>query len=100
MDRPKVNRKWEEPKSVKEYPVGSTCEAGNLTTINAGWRVFKPIIDTDKCVMCLKCFLFCPDGVIDKSGDKLTIDYDYCKGCGVCEHECKPRAIKMVKEEK
>jgi len=51
-------------------------------------------------VMCLRCFLVCPDGVIDKSGDELVIDYDYCKGCGVCAHECRPKCIEMVKEEK
>jgi pyruvate ferredoxin oxidoreductase delta subunit len=23
---------------------------------------------------------------------------DYCKGCGICAHECWPRAIAMVEE--
>jgi pyruvate ferredoxin oxidoreductase delta subunit len=23
---------------------------------------------------------------------------DYCKGCGICSHECWPRAIAMVEE--
>jgi pyruvate ferredoxin oxidoreductase delta subunit len=23
---------------------------------------------------------------------------NYCKGCGICSHECWPRAIKMVGE--
>jgi pyruvate ferredoxin oxidoreductase delta subunit len=23
---------------------------------------------------------------------------NYCKGCGICAHECWPRAIKMVGE--
>jgi pyruvate ferredoxin oxidoreductase delta subunit len=23
---------------------------------------------------------------------------DYCKGCGICAHECWPRAISMVEE--
>lgn len=100
MDKPKINKDWKEPSRISEYPVGSTCEGGLLTSINAGWRVFKPVIDFDKCVNCLRCFLLCPDGVIDKSEDKLSIDYDYCKGCGVCAHECKLGAIQMFKEEK
>lgn len=99
MNRPKM-KKWTEPKTIKDYPMGSTCDSDHLTSINAGWRTFKPVINYDKCVNCLRCFLVCPDGVIDKSGERLEIDYDYCKGCGVCEHECKPRAIDMVKEEK
>ncbi|MFP3216806.1 MAG: 4Fe-4S binding protein, partial [Vulcanisaeta sp.] len=26
------------------------------------------------------------------------IDYDHCKGCGICAHECPVKAIKMVPE--
>lgn len=100
MDRPKVNKDWKEPERISKYPVGSTCDGGTLVTINAGWRVLRPVIDQEKCVNCLKCFLFCPDGVISKGEEKLTIDYDYCKGCGVCAYECKLGAIDMVKEEK
>jgi len=99
MDRPKV-KEWAAPKFVREFPLGSTCESGHLTSINAGWRTFKPVIDQDKCVNCLRCFLVCPDGVIDKSEEKLEIDYDYCKGCGICATECKLGAIEMVKEVK
>jgi pyruvate ferredoxin oxidoreductase delta subunit len=99
MDRPKV-KKWTMPKSVQEYPMGSTCESDHLISINAGWRTFRPVIDHEKCVNCLRCFLVCPDGAIDKSEEKLTIDYDFCKGCGICAVECKFNAIEMVKEEK
>lgn len=56
-------------------------------------RTFRPVIDTEKCVKCLRCFLVCPDGAIDKSGEHLEIDYDYCKGCGVCNRACKLGAI-------
>lgn len=99
MNRPKL-KNWTEPKSVSDYPLGSTCDSDHLTSINAGWRTYRPVIDHEKCVMCLRCFLVCPDGVIDKSTKPLTIDYDYCKGCGICAHECKFNCIEMVKEEK
>ncbi len=99
MDRPKV-KKWQEPNCVDNYPIGATCKSDHLVSVNSGWRTFKPVIDHDRCVMCLRCFLVCPDGVIDKSGEKLEIDYDYCKGCGVCAYECKPDCIDMVKEER
>lgn len=66
--------------------------------ISSGMRTFRPVIDTEKCVKCLRCFLVCPDGAIDKSGEHLEIDYDYCKGCGVCNRACKLGAITMVKE--
>lgn len=99
MNKPKL-KNWQEPESVSKYPLGSTCDSDNLTSINAGWRTFRPVIDEKKCVYCMRCFLVCPDGVIDKSGEKLDIDYDYCKGCGVCAYECKLNAITMVKEVK
>ena len=99
MNKPQV-KAWKAPSSVQEYPLGATCPSNHLTSINAAWRTYRPVINQDNCIMCLRCFLVCPDGVIDKSGDQLEIDYDYCKGCGVCAYECKFNAIDMVREEK
>jgi len=96
MDRPKIVS-YKDPERIEDYPCGA-FKAGHFVQGNAGWRVFRPVIDHDKCVMCLRCFLVCPDGVIDKSGEQLEIDYNFCKGCGVCAHECKVGAITMVRE--
>jgi 2-oxoisovalerate ferredoxin oxidoreductase delta subunit len=65
------------------------------------WRIFKPIIDKEKCIKCYRCWIFCPENTIriEKDGT-IVIDYDYCKGCGVCANECPVKAITMVKEEK
>lgn len=27
------------------------------------------------------------------------IDYDLCKGCGICVNECRPEALQLVREE-
>lgn len=94
MERPQVDRNY----TVKSIPQGPQTKSGVLIDVSSGMRTFRPVIDQDKCVKCLRCFLVCPDGTIDKSGDQLEIDYDYCKGCGVCCKECKPGAISMVKE--
>jgi Pyruvate/2-oxoacid:ferredoxin oxidoreductase delta subunit len=29
----------------------------------------------------------------------VKIDYDYCKGCGICAQECPAKAIRMVAEQ-
>jgi len=29
---------------------------------------------------------------------KYEINYDYCKGCGICANECPTKAIEMVPE--
>jgi 2-oxoacid:acceptor oxidoreductase delta subunit (pyruvate/2-ketoisovalerate family) len=63
------------------------------------WRVFRPIIDKSKCVKCLRCWIFCPEAsVLRTNDDTIGIDYEYCKGCGICAHECPKKAIKMVRE--
>lgn len=97
MNKPKM-KAWQEPVSVSAYPMGATCDSNHITSINAGWRTYRPVINQEKCVNCMRCFLVCPDGVIDKSGPELAIDYDFCKGCGVCAYECKLKAIDMVEE--
>lgn len=97
MNRPKL-KSWKYPEAISDFPMGATCKSDNLTSINAGWRTFRPVIDHSKCINCYRCFLVCPDGVIDKSGSQLEIDYDYCKGCGVCANECKLKAITMEEE--
>ena len=94
MDRPKADLSY----VVETLPLGPAFETGQLHVVSSGMRTFRPVIDTEKCVKCLRCFLVCPDGAIDKSGETLEIDYDYCKGCGVCRRACKPGAISMVKE--
>ena len=99
MPKPQIV-KYKMPESKKEMPLGPSSEAGVIIEPNAGWRVMKPIIDNSKCVMCLRCWLLCPDGVIDREKGTLEIDYNFCKGCGICSHECPQKAITMVKEGK
>ena len=86
------------PTSFATIPDTPSYEAGYLVTKNAGWRNVRPVIDTTKCVGCLNCYLYCPDGVIFREGSKVNIDYDFCKGCGICSKICKPGAIKMEAE--
>ncbi|MBW2005963.1 MAG: 4Fe-4S binding protein, partial [Deltaproteobacteria bacterium] len=36
---------------------------------------------------------------IYKGTVRLETDLDFCKGCGICAHECPTHAIEMVREE-
>ena len=47
------------------------------------------------CTHCDTCLLYCPDGVIRRSGDGYRIDVNYCKGCGMCVAECPRSAMEM-----
>ncbi len=91
----------------------STCyPAGHLVTRNAGWRNQRPVLAADLCAGCLQCYLYCPDGTIVRThatkeqlsaGDSavaaVAIDYDFCKGCGICAKACLFDAIAMISEE-
>lgn len=86
------------PAGIDEIPDNTSYEAGYLVTKNAGWRNHRPVINKDKCVGCLQCYLHCPDGVIFKKDGKVAIDYDFCKGCGICKRVCHVNAIEMEVE--
>jgi 2-oxoacid:acceptor oxidoreductase delta subunit (pyruvate/2-ketoisovalerate family) len=55
-----------------------------------------------RCTECDNCLIFCPDmSVLVKAqhGFGYSVDYDYCKGCGICFTECPRHAITMIDEE-
>jgi 2-oxoacid:acceptor oxidoreductase delta subunit (pyruvate/2-ketoisovalerate family) len=54
------------------------------------------------CFSCDNCYGVCPDNAVIKLGGRdepYAIDYDFCKGCGICAAECPCGAIEMVPEE-
>jgi 2-oxoacid:acceptor oxidoreductase delta subunit (pyruvate/2-ketoisovalerate family) len=69
------------------------------TTKTGAWRFRKPVWHAERCIPCNICYKFCPEGVIlvSKEGG-VQLDYDYCKGCGICSNECPRKAIEMVPE--
>ena len=77
-------------------------EAGSTKKYKTGdWRTYKPVIDKTKCIKCGKCWLNCPDACYTKNKDGFfDIDYDYCKGCLICEKECPVKCISHKIEEK
>jgi 2-oxoacid:acceptor oxidoreductase delta subunit (pyruvate/2-ketoisovalerate family) len=52
------------------------------------------------CFECDNCFGVCPDNAVIKlgPGNRFRINYDYCKGCGLCAEECPCGAIRMDPE--
>ncbi len=85
-------RGWRElPLSAVAYRLSTDYKTGD-------WRALKPVVDMNKCVKCMLCWIFCPDMAIIWDGEEIKINYDYCKGCGICAHECPVKAIDMVPE--
>lgn len=56
-------------------------------------------LDCGTCNLCLQCFSSCPDACIGLDDFKtgVTVDLDFCKGCGLCAYEC-PRAVITMEE--
>ncbi|MDR2426852.1 MAG: 4Fe-4S binding protein [Endomicrobium sp.] len=95
--------------SASELPIGDIVEAGTAQNFITGdWRSERPVWNKDKCIHCLACWISCPDSSVKIAPDekKITvitgIDYDHCKGCGICAKECpvKIKAITMEEEKK
>lgn len=85
----------------KQMPIGGTMfESGSSVQYRTGdWRIRKkPVINHEKCIMCLFCWIFCPDMSIIRNEKSVEPDYVHCKGCGVCATECPVKAISMVEE--
>jgi len=80
----------------------AVTEPGSAAKLKTGdWRSMAPVLDEEKCIQCALCMLYCPEFCIHEDEDGFfRADLDYCKGCGICAHECPKDAIKMVLEEK
>ena len=87
-----------ELKGWREIPIAGVPFKRSTDFKTGDWRTFKPIIDHEKCILCMRCWIYCPDMSIEYNGERVDVNYDFCKGCGICAHECPVNAIEMVLE--
>jgi len=86
---------------------GINRDAGNsLKNFTGSFRSGeKPEFNEAACINCFFCWVFCPENAIIAEEEKIIgINYDYCKGCGVCVNECpvkqEDKPLYMVEENK
>jgi len=73
----------------------------SYTATVASWRVEKPVYNRDICIDCQNCWVWCPDtSILSRDKQMIGIDYDHCKGCGVCVEVCptNPKSLLMFVE--
>jgi NADPH-dependent glutamate synthase beta subunit-like oxidoreductase len=75
---------------------------GSLDGSNALFEA-RRCLSCGNCFACDNCYGVCPDNAVIKTGPgapyAYEVDYDYCKGCGMCAEECPCGAIQMEPEE-
>jgi len=95
--------KGENKKGWKDIPRGGVItESGNAERYHTGsWRIKRPLWSEDKCIQCFLCWAYCPDMAINvKEGRVIGVDYDHCKGCGICAKQCPVQALEMISEDR
>ena len=78
----------------------------DLREISTGLTEQQALKEAERCFSCgvcnecEVCYVFCPDLsiIIDGGTVKYRINYDYCKGCGICIAECPRNALSVEKE--
>lgn len=86
--------------SWKELEVGAiVTEPGSAAEYRTGdWRSERPVRKQELCIMCGNCYIYCPEGCVVFKDGRYETELYYCKGCGICAHECPRGAIEMVEE--
>jgi NADPH-dependent glutamate synthase beta subunit-like oxidoreductase len=100
MDYFELAKRQEESKRRVKERIRDFNEVTSTLTEDAVLEEAGRCFGCGTCNECENCYVFCPDVSILKSGGILShqVDYDYCKGCGICFTEC-PRGAISLKEE-
>lgn len=70
------------------------CPVGTVLGILSRFSLFKPVIDTEKCINCGLCARKCKASCIDAKNH--SIDYSRCVVCMDCLESCNKGAIKYT----
>ncbi|HAS72837.1 MAG TPA: pyruvate ferredoxin oxidoreductase [Clostridiales bacterium UBA8960] len=77
-------------------------QSSSFTASVADWRIEKPLFNKDYCIDCQFCWIYCPDmSIIARDKKMVGIDFDHCKGCGICVEVCptNPKSLLMFAEQ-
>ena len=88
--------------ALKPQEERNYSQNNSFTASVADWRIIKPIYNKDYCIDCQFCWVYCPDiSIISRDKKMIGVDYDHCKGCGICVEVCptNPKSLLMYPEQ-
>ncbi|MGC8490718.1 MAG: FAD-dependent oxidoreductase [Syntrophobacteraceae bacterium] len=93
---PKIVR----PRLLKEERARSFSEIDLRISAGMAMKEAERCFNCGLCNQCDNCRLYCPDlaVVCQYEPGERHIDYDYCKGCGICVVECPRNAMSLEKD--
>ena len=93
-------RRTSAPQRGLDERVASFAEVRGGLPESEARREANRCLSCGNCFECDTCYSVCPDNAVIKlgAGERFRIDYDYCKGCGICAEECPCGAIAMLAE--
>jgi 2-oxoacid:acceptor oxidoreductase delta subunit (pyruvate/2-ketoisovalerate family) len=100
MDYFDLSPRQKEPKRIRRERIKGFEEVTSpLIDRAALWEAERCFI-CGTCNECETCYVFCPDASILRGEERISheVNYDFCKGCGICFAEC-PRGAISLKEE-
>ncbi|MCS7258350.1 MAG: NAD(P)-binding protein [candidate division WOR-3 bacterium] len=89
---------------TKAKELSLSARKGSFKEIHLGFSENESIKEAERCFSCGvcnkcdNCYVFCPDLAVIRDNYEYEIDYDFCKGCGVCAYECPRKAITMIED--
>jgi NADPH-dependent glutamate synthase beta subunit-like oxidoreductase len=93
-----------QPRLLKAERVRSFAEIDLKISASIAMHEAERCFNCGTCNQCDNCRLFCPDLAVIRDPGRpphqgLYIDYDYCKGCGICVVECPRNAMTLEEEQ-
>ena len=100
MDYFEPSKRQKQSKGLVKKRIRGFEEVTSPLTEDRAVREAERCFSCGTCNECENCYVFCPDTSVIKAGEMFShqMDYDFCKGCGICLSEC-PRGAISFKEE-
>ncbi len=110
IDYDKLNVNYFEPAKRAVEPMLALEQRNDSDEIEGGLNYAQVTHEIGRCfscgncLACDNCWTLCPDNAVIKTveraadGSHYVFDYEYCKGCGLCAHECPCGYIGMVSD--